>query len=470
MLKKLCRWTLIGLTVLAVVVAVFYADENWRGKHAWETYRRAREAQGDSFEWSSVVPPPVPDNENFATTPLFAELFPKPPEHPRLDAAKLPDCWKAYGNWNVGRMEDLAAWQVCFTNSDLLAALATYEPILREVAEASHRPKCRFPIRYEDNSAARIPHLSPLRNLTRIYRLRALVELSAGQTDAALKDVQTCLRLADTVKDEPVLISFLVRYAILDLASQPIWEGLAAHRWNKSQLEVLHAEFEKMDQFRPLQLAIAGERLRNHHDIRMASRHPQGFLALLTHGNLLAGEKGSWLDRAIPSGWFYQNALTVDRFYTETYLPAVDWERRVINPQVFKQVDQTCKTLHTTPYNIFYKLFVPGMPTVAKRAAWSQTSVDKTAVACALERYRLVRGEYPEKLDVLVPEFIAKIPNDVIDGQPLRYRRTGNDEFVLYSIGWNETDDGGEIALQSGECWRQDLDRGDWVWFSSPQP
>ena len=98
MLKRLLRWLLITGASLVVLIALFYAEENWRGKHAWEKYKREREAKGDSFEWSAIVPPPVPDDQNFAMTPLFAELFPKPPKHPRLEAIKLPDCPKADGN------------------------------------------------------------------------------------------------------------------------------------------------------------------------------------------------------------------------------------------------------------------------------------------------------------------------------------------------------------------------------------
>ena len=68
-----------------------------------------------------------------------------------------------------------------------------------------------------------------------------------------------------------------------------------------------------------------------------------------------------------------------------------------------------------------------------------------------------------EKLDALVPAFIAKVPYDVIDRQPLRYRRTAADQFVLYSVGWNETDDGGQIALIHDKPPRPDFDQGDWV-------
>ena len=79
-----------------------------------------------------------------------------------------------------------------------------------------------------------------------------------------------------------------------------------------------------------------------------------------------------------------------------------------------------------------------------------QASIDLARVACALERYRLAHGEYPETLDALTPQFIEKLPHDIINGQPLHYRRTDDGKFVLYSVGWNEKDDGGTIVSRKG--------------------
>jgi hypothetical protein len=87
-------------------------------------------------------------------------------------------------------------------------------------------------------------------------------------------------------------------------------------------------------------------------------------------------------------------------------------------------------------------------------------------VAGALERYRLAHDEYPETLDTLAPQFIEKIPHAIIGGQPLPYRRTDNGKFSLYSVGWIETDDGGQIVLK--ERGYADNTKGDWVW-QSPQ-
>jgi hypothetical protein len=88
--------------------------------------------------------------------------------------------------------------------------------------------------------------------------------------------------------------------------------------------------------------------------------------------------------------------------------------------------------------------------------------VDQARIACALERYRLANGQFPDALDALAPKFIGKLPHDIIDGQPLRYRRTEDGQFVLYSVGWNGTDDGGKVELtKHGGV---DLTKGDWVW------
>ncbi len=57
---------------------------------------------------------------------------------------------------------------------------------------------------------------------------------------------------------------------------------------------------------------------------------------------------------------------------------------------------------------------------------------------------------------------MAKIPHDIIGGQPLHYRVTNDGQFVLYSVGWNEKDDGGVVVLAKDGT--VDINQGDWVW------
>jgi hypothetical protein len=99
-----------------------------------------------------------------------------------------------------------------------------------------------------------------------------------------------------------------------------------------------------------------------------------------------------------------------------------------------------------------------------KHFAYAQATVDLARTAIALERYRLAHGEYPGTLDALAPQFMEKVPHDVIGGGPLHYRRTDDGQFVLYSVGWNERDDGGVVVFNKGSTQVVNRDEGDWVW------
>lgn len=69
------RRRLIVLTGLATIVAIFYAVEDWRGKNEWQKCKARLEAQGQVLDWNAVVPPPVPDDQNFFKAPHIAEWF-----------------------------------------------------------------------------------------------------------------------------------------------------------------------------------------------------------------------------------------------------------------------------------------------------------------------------------------------------------------------------------------------------------
>jgi hypothetical protein len=65
-----------------------------------------------------------------------------------------------------------------------------------------------------------------------------------------------------------------------------------------------------------------------------------------------------------------------------------------------------------------------------------------TQTALAVQRYRLTEGRLPQSLDNLVPAYMEVVPTDPFDGQSLKYR-TLETGFVVYSIGYDLTDDGG---------------------------
>jgi hypothetical protein len=106
-----------------------------------------------------------------------------------------------------------------------------------------------------------------------------------------------------------------------------------------------------------------------------------------------------------------------------------------------------------------------------KRVMVIETARRMTVAAIALKRYQLKNGNYPPDLNSLVPEFLSVVPLDAVDGKPLRYKLNPDGTFLLYSVGKNGVDDGGNPSLEKGvessSYYWQNPHALDWVW---PQP
>ncbi len=82
----------------------------------------------------------------------------------------------------------------------------------------------------------------------------------------------------------------------------------------------------------------------------------------------------------------------------------------------------------------------------------------------ALCRYQLQHGEYPARLEALVPEFLSALPHDWMNGQALQYRRKGDGDFLLYSVGIDGIDDGGNALPSDPKKWPRIFEGRDMVW------
>jgi hypothetical protein len=83
-----------------------------------------------------------------------------------------------------------------------------------------------------------------------------------------------------------------------------------------------------------------------------------------------------------------------------------------------------------------------------------------TLAAIALRRFQLRHGQLPPSLEALVPEFLPAVPYDCMVGQPLRYRLKADGGYVLYSVGEDGKDDGGD---PSGGIYLRQTRFGEWI-------
>jgi len=91
----------------------------------------------------------------------------------------------------------------------------------------------------------------------------------------------------------------------------------------------------------------------------------------------------------------------------------------------------------------FSRLGLPAFGTVSGKELRSVTTLRCAQTAMAVERWRLAHGDaLPPTLDVLVPQFLAAVPIDLMDGKPLKFRALAKG-YVVYSFGEDSFDDGG---------------------------
>jgi hypothetical protein len=508
-------WLVVG--TISVIV-LFYAEENWRGKRAWAALQREVAARGESLELSSVFPPAVPDEENFALAPGVGRLlgFAEPGSgKPRESAPSgvfyhgTGDKWPA-ATWVLQQATDLAAWQTFFrrhpvtpstpTNDnlswlafpvapepqtpaeDVLLALSRYDSALAVLRAANQRPKVRYPLAYEDGLCALVwpqhePHFDILYSAAHLLSLRAVAELDQGQSEAALQDTLLALRLADSFRQEPFDTLHRLRGRMLRLCLQPVWEGLARHRWNEAQLLTLQQRFAELDLLAEFRVRARGETLvmMNLADQFQAFLEGRGSAA----GRELASVEGDdrfaigLLRIAYPVGWLYQDKAWMYRFYERRadVSKALDPANQAQWPSEMRRATDPVLLILVAPR--LKEVFHEG----AQGALYLQTFCEEAAVACALERCRLAQGQYPVFLDALVPAWLQQVPTDLLaaGGAPLKYRREADGGFVLYSVGLNRVDDQGKPGSLDKD-WRgvqsdsPRLDEGDWVWRQPGRP
>jgi hypothetical protein len=110
-----------------------------------------------------------------------------------------------------------------------------------------------------------------------------------------------------------------------------------------------------------------------------------------------------------------------------------------------------------SPYTVLTAMLAPSFNKAGQWVNKIQSTLQMALIACALERYHLAHGRFPETLDELTPRYIATVPNDLMSGQPFHYRRTEDGWFLLYSVGPNGRDDGGVFKGAGKE-------EKDWPW------
>lgn len=98
--------------------------------------------------------------------------------------------------------------------------------------------------------------------------------------------------------------------------------------------------------------------------------------------------------------------------------------------------------------DLFAALMLPATSAAHVAEDRANTFLTLTQLAAAIAQYRAEHGEYPDKLESLVPGILPQLPVDLYHSKPFAYRRTA-EGYLLYSVGPNGKDDAGSSQEMS---------------------
>ncbi len=288
----------------------------------------------------------------------------------------------------------------------------------------------------------------------------ALSDLHQRDLDAALEDLLISTELMRSLQDSQLYELQMRRVITGEAALDVTWEALQTPGWNDAQLARLQTAWEKasvIHEFEPsveVQRAITLERWDSVVNKPMRELLGWSEMDALPSDDISRRLGGiAWY-----AGWRHQDQARGVWLWAQeadavrTAVGASKWS--VAREAFEKTAQDKWKNLHWIPYDRWrYQMSIPrwaftwgpeNLVYDVKRLLEFETRREMTVAAIALKRFELRHGKLAPDLAALVPGFLGRIPHDYMDGGNLRYRLKGDSDWVLYSVGENCVDDGGE--------------------------
>lgn len=367
--------------------------------------------------------PQPPPGKNAAVTylkafALFSSKQASDTNLPIVGDAKLPQRGEAMNEGMKQAISDYLA-----RNGEALALLHQFTSV----------PQCRYPVDLTQGYGALLPHLTDVRRGVRLLLLESVFHVERSEADQAAQSILSSLALANSLAAEPTEISQQLRLAFYRFAS--IQLELVLNRVNLSDitLQKLNKEFSALQVADGLIRGYSGERCFN---VDFSTKPAERTVALL--GKLPPP------DGLKPKVFLLRASGCVDIFQLR-YLNAMKRFLHLCQMPLTQGIQHTKDADPPYPLVDFLicRLRLGSDGSTIQHVARMNVQVDICRASLAIEQYRLAHNNPPNKLDDLIPAYLAAIPIDSFDGQPLRYKKLPKG-YVVYSVGVDGKDDGGD--------------------------
>jgi hypothetical protein len=434
--RRVSPWRRAGLGVLVVVlglVAVGLVQE-WRGVRnaGTELERMTRTLDEEDPGWRledlNVDRPTFGEGENSAVLVAAVagrvpgnwppqEVFPPEgtPVNQRLDAARLARLVKELQSLEGLRVEALR---------------------LAELPRGRHR----LSINVASPFHTRLVDQQQSRRVGHLLNLDAVERAHRGDLASALRACRAGINAGRSLGDEPLIISQLIRFALVLQAADAVERCLALGEAPERELAELQRLLADEEKHEGTYHALRGERAALHQimqnladgSLRLDDLGPDGIPPELRIRERIAG----WTVRDQARRENVLMLRLANRAVEITRLPETEQAKaeRALDREVRQGVVQAP----------FVRFLFPALLKVSEAGHRKRALMRCLVVLLAVERYRLKHGTWPDKLEALKPDFLAAVPLDPFDGKPVRYLHHAGG-VIVYTVGMDGRDDGGKV-------------------------
>jgi hypothetical protein len=447
---------------LVVVLGVIFLWPHGGYRRELEAYKKQLIARGEKLTLAELVPPPPPPDVQNGGPALLAVM---------RDLKKLT-------NFPV-MMPRVAPGLARIASTNLSAnEMIGYEQNLSNAAKlraAIAAPAIYVHATYDPDANLGSPVFVELRDAERLLVTTGAQALFASNFPEVRTDLLAALDLCRSFSSGPDVRPPWLRAETARQAFNATWEALQSDAWSEHQLTELQDRWQGMDFLSYVPAAIAIERAKGIAFFAQLRETAPNGMAVWMNPAFLGPTAASWNNgfinaisqglavirlrqrfRSWKSSWSYQEELyflQLTEAERESAQAAVDSGAFV--PVLVGYKSQAAKTDQyfrdrTNRFLINYATNRPPLMPSFAYLALTETGRRICVTAIALKRYHLQHGVYPATLNDLVPTFLPAVPIDFMDGKPLRYKLRSDGDFLLYSVGLDGVDEGGDPRPDGG--------------------
>lgn len=440
--RKIIKWigiSLAGVVILAIVVhIVLNITFGAQLRHKI----RELKAQGRPMTMLEITPLSVPEDKNAAMlyNKVFALMTSGEGGEPYI-----PNKNKGKNNKIVTAIEevesflDISKWtEEQREKIPKLINSQEMQEIYTLLKEASKRLRCNFNLEYEKGVNMSIHHIRMIRSAVSLLLVKVRLEAESGNVARAFDTLLISLRMTNHIREEPVLISQMLRIFCDRLIIESIKGILDKDNISQEKARSVIAELIKHTGSEPFKKGIAGERIicgKEYQKILDGKYSMREFRTFFSGGDF---PKLFYLLPTLP----FRSLLKKDFTTFLTYISETEdlfgmpYYEGVIKG---KEIELMLKK---SPDYLLAKVITFAFTNIREKTALHEADIQLCRVGLGLVVYKAENGIYPELLNELTPDILDEIPLDPFTGKSLAYRKLTSG-FILYSLGPNLKDDEG---------------------------